>query len=70
MMVPIRKKTDLKDVEYSLKLIRENRVATVPPSAFYLKSAEGEDYLRFCFAKKEETLKLASEWLRAAPSRS
>lgn len=70
MMVPIRKKTDLKDVEYSLKLIRENRVATVPPSAFYLKSTEGEDYLRFCFAKKEETLRQASEWLRVAPSPS
>lgn len=70
MMVPIRKKTELSDVEYSLKLIRENRVATVPPSAFYLKSSEGGDHLRFCFAKKEETLRTASEWLRAAPSRT
>ncbi len=56
MMVPIKKHTDLKDVDYAMKLIREKQVATVPPSAFYLKSTEGENFLRFCFAKKEETL--------------
>jgi aspartate/methionine/tyrosine aminotransferase len=59
MMVPISHKTNLKDVDFAMKLIRERQVATVPPSAFYLKSAEGEKYLRFCFAKKEETLKEA-----------
>jgi N-succinyldiaminopimelate aminotransferase len=64
MMVPISKHTDLKDVDYALKLIREKKVATVPPSAFYLKSTEGEKYLRFCFAKKEETLKSAIENLK------
>jgi aspartate/methionine/tyrosine aminotransferase len=60
MMVPIKGKTNLKDVDFALKLIQERKVATVPPSAFYLKSAEGEMYLRFCFAKKEETLKQAA----------
>jgi aspartate/methionine/tyrosine aminotransferase len=64
MMVPITKHTDLKDVDYALKLIREKKVATVPPSAFYLKSTEGEKYLRFCFAKKEETLLSAIENLK------
>lgn len=59
MMVPIEKHTQLKDVDYAMELIRNKKVATVPPSAFYLKSAEGEKYLRFCFAKKEETLKAA-----------
>jgi aspartate/methionine/tyrosine aminotransferase len=59
MMVPISKKTDLRDVDYAMKLIKERQVATVPPSAFYLKSTEGEKFLRFCFAKKEETLKQA-----------
>lgn len=59
MMVPINLKTKLSDVDYSMKLIQENKVATVPPSAFYLKSTEGERYLRFCFAKKDETLKSA-----------
>lgn len=60
MMVPITSKTQLKDVEYAMKLIKEYKVATVPPSAFYIKSTEGERYLRFCFAKKDETLKQAA----------
>lgn len=60
MMVPISKKTNLRDVDYAMKLIKEKQVATVPPSAFYLKSTEGEKYLRFCFAKKDETLKQAA----------
>jgi N-succinyldiaminopimelate aminotransferase len=70
MMVPISAKTNLKDVDYSLKLIKESRVATVPPSAFYLKSTEGERYLRFCFAKKEETLRAASANLSLAGGHS
>ena len=64
MMVPISKHTNLKDVDYALKLITEKKVATVPPSAFYLKSTEGEKYLRFCFAKKEETLQSAIKNLK------
>ena len=64
MMVPISKHTNLKDVDYALKLITEKKVATVPPSAFYLKSNEGEKYLRFCFAKKEETLQSAIKNLK------
>ncbi len=59
MMVPIQGKTNLKDVDFAMKLIQERKVATVPPSAFYLKSTEGEKFLRFCFAKKEETLNQA-----------
>ncbi|HLT22888.1 MAG TPA: methionine aminotransferase [Bacteriovoracaceae bacterium] len=64
MMVPIKDKTDLNDVDYAMKLIRDHKVAAVPPSAFYLKSTEGEGYLRFCFAKKDETLKLAVQNLQ------
>lgn len=59
MMIPISKKTKLGDVDFAMKLIQERKVATVPPSAFYLKSTEGGSYLRFCFAKKEETLREA-----------
>ena len=59
MMVPISKKTNLSDVDYAMKLIKERKVATVPPSAFYLKSTEGSKFLRFCFAKKDETLRQA-----------
>jgi aspartate/methionine/tyrosine aminotransferase len=64
MMVPISNKTNLKDVDFAMKLINEKKVATVPPSVFYLKSTEGEKYLRFCFAKKDETLKSALENLK------
>jgi N-succinyldiaminopimelate aminotransferase len=64
MMVPIDSKTKLNDVDFAMKLISERKVATVPPSAFYLKSAEGGRYLRFCFAKKEDTLKQASKNLQ------
>lgn len=59
MMVPIRNKTDLNDVDFAMKLVKEHKLAVVPPSAFYLKSKQGADYLRFCFAKKEETLRAA-----------
>jgi aspartate/methionine/tyrosine aminotransferase len=64
MMVPLSKHTNLKDVDFALKLITERKVATVPPSAFYLKSNEGENFLRFCFAKKEETLVSAIQNLK------
>jgi N-succinyldiaminopimelate aminotransferase len=64
MMVPITKHTNLKDVDFAMKLIKERKIATVPPSAFYLKSTEGEKFLRFCFAKKDETLKSAIENLQ------
>jgi N-succinyldiaminopimelate aminotransferase len=65
MMVPIRSKTELNDVDFAMKLIKEHRVATVPPSAFYLKSTEGQSYLRFCFAKKDETIRSAIAQLSA-----
>lgn len=44
------------DVEYCKKLILEKKVATIPTSAFYKNSKDGESIIRFCFAKKEETL--------------
>ena len=44
------------DVDYCKKLIVENKVAAIPTSAFYLKSDEGSKMIRFCFAKKDETL--------------
>lgn len=47
------------DVDYCKKLILEKKVATIPTSAFYLKSDEGTKMIRFCFAKKDETLESA-----------
>ncbi|MBC7712241.1 MAG: aminotransferase class I/II-fold pyridoxal phosphate-dependent enzyme [Rhizobacter sp.] len=44
------------DVDYCKKLIIEKKVATIPTSAFYIKSDEGTRMIRFCFAKQDETL--------------
>lgn len=44
------------DIEFCKKLIINKKVATIPTSAFYLKSREGEKMIRFCFAKTDETL--------------
>ncbi len=52
------------DVETCKKLIVEKKVATIPTSAFYIKSDEGSRMIRFCFAKKDETLKSALENLK------
>jgi methionine aminotransferase len=51
-----------KDLDFAKKLITESGVAAIPNSAFYSKKT---DYgiLRFCFAKKQETLEKAVEQL-------
>ncbi len=48
-------------LEYCYSLITNQKVATIPLSPFYLKSNEGDRFVRFCFAKKEETLVKALE---------
>ena len=53
-----------KDITFCEHLIAKNKIATIPPSVFYLNSKEGERYLRFCFAKKEETLAEAGKKLK------
>lgn len=47
------------DIETCKSLIVNKKVATIPVSAFYLKSDEGKRLIRFCFAKKNETLENA-----------
>lgn len=59
VMVPIETHTSLEDVGYCMELIETKKVASIPPSAFYIQGDEGKKYLRFCFAKKDETLKMA-----------
>ena len=48
--------------EFARKLIAEAGVAAIPMSAFY-HGADDHRVVRFCFAKKEETLALAAERL-------
>lgn len=54
--------TDEPDYEYAIRLTKEIGVATVPLSVFYQDKTDNK-LLRFCFAKKEETLERAAERL-------
>ena len=51
------------DKDLAIRLTREAGVATIPVSAFYHNSKD-DKILRFCFAKKKETLEAAAEKLR------
>ena len=54
--------TDEKDTDFTLRLTKDFGVASIPTSVFYTR---GTDYhvLRFCFAKRQETLDKAVERL-------
>ena len=54
--------TDEKDMDFALRLTKERGVASIPTSAFLYKEAPPLA-LRFCFAKKDETLTRAAERL-------
>ncbi len=55
--------TDEQDMDFALRLTREHGVASIPTSAFLYKQ-QAPKVLRFCFAKKDETLELAAQRLR------
>jgi methionine aminotransferase len=55
--------SDEKDMDLALRLTREIGVASIPTSAFLYKQPP-PPVLRFCFAKKDETLERACEKLR------
>ncbi len=50
------------DQEYARRLVKEHKIAAIPPSSFYRK-AKDNHVLRFCFAKEDETLLRAAEIL-------
>lgn len=54
--------SDEGEMEFATRLIEEYGVASVPVSAFYHKK-DDHKMLRFCFAKKDETLEKAAEIL-------
>ena len=54
----------LSEVEFAMKLARENGVVCIPLSAFY-RNGEDNRVVRFCFAKKDQTLALAAARLNA-----
>ena len=55
--------SDLGDLEFSIWLTKECKVATIPLSAFY-QDQRNSGFVRFCFAKKEETVLKAVENLK------
>jgi methionine aminotransferase len=54
--------SDESDADFAIRITREFGVATIPVSAFYT-SGKDDHVVRFCFAKKEETLEKAAERL-------
>ena len=54
--------SDENDMGLAIRLTKEYGVTTIPLSSFY-QSKKDDKVLRFCFAKKEETLKEAAERL-------
>lgn len=55
--------SNLSDNEFAFWLTEKFKVATIPVSAFYQNSPD-QKLVRFCFAKKEETLEKAIENLK------
>jgi len=51
-----------KDTDFAIRLTKENGIAAIPVSVFYHHTID-EKVLRFCFAKKEETIEKAAEIL-------
>ncbi|OKL41069.1 pyridoxal phosphate-dependent aminotransferase [Pontibacter flavimaris] len=54
--------TDARDLDFARRLTIESGVAAIPVSAFYHDKTDNK-YLRFCFAKSEDTLRAAGEKL-------
>ncbi len=54
--------TEEKDSDFSLRLTKDIGVASIPTSVFYTKGTD-HHVLRFCFAKRQETLDKAVERL-------
>ncbi|MCC7301075.1 MAG: aminotransferase class I/II-fold pyridoxal phosphate-dependent enzyme [Bacteroidia bacterium] len=54
--------TSEKDADFAIRLTREFRIASIPVSVFY-HTPQDNHMLRFCFAKKDETLEAAARIL-------
>lgn len=64
-ILDFRKISDLSDKDFAVWLTQTAKVAGIPLSAFYHETAN-TGKIRFCFAKKEETIVNAAELLRKA----
>lgn len=57
LMVQIPQEFAQNSETLAIELLKKFGVATIPATSFYRKSNEGNNMLRVCFAKKDETLK-------------
>ena len=55
--------TDERDIDFAQRLTREHGVAAIPISPFLSEGEQAGPVLRFCFAKRDETLERAAERL-------
>ncbi len=53
---------DMPEMDFARWLVKEHKIAAIPVSSFY-KNGDDHKVLRFCFAKKEETLEKAAKIL-------
>jgi aminotransferase len=60
IMTDVSGLTDKGDVDFAMELVARGGVATVPGSSFFLEPRDGRSLIRFCFAKKQETLERAA----------
>jgi aspartate/methionine/tyrosine aminotransferase len=63
VMTDIQRFTDDDDVTFARHLVKDVGVAVVPGSSFYHDPSGGRSKIRFCFAKKRETLERAGQLL-------
>jgi methionine aminotransferase len=59
-MADYSKISDLPDTEFCLELIKKHKLAAIPVSVFNHENLQ-QGYIRFCFAKTDETLEKAAE---------
>ena len=52
------------DRAFAEHLVKDVGIAVVPGSSFYHEPERGVRYVRFCFCKKDETLRSAAEKLQ------
>jgi len=60
----------LGDVEFTRYLVKDIGIAVVPGSSFFHEAARGSGYVRFCFCKRDSTLKSAGERMQKITRKS
>lgn len=67
IMAGFRTLSPLSDTEFTQYLVKDVGIAVVPGSSFFHEAERGSGYVRFCFCKKDATLKSAGDRLKKIP---